>query len=905
MSQAADLASFTVTLEGQAPQVLSFEGTEGISSLPLFTLRLFQPTEYASFEFLTPHDYIGRPLRLTLHSNEHTRHICGIVWRMDLLSFSHQGIEYEVELASSFARLQLNASCRIFQQLSTPEIVTQLIQEHGLQKQLRWMLAETYPPRDYCVQYQESDWDFIARLLEEEGIFFALEHHTQDILVCGDGPHAYSRLPAVMYRPEAPSHLLYDEALRRFEGGVSLRPTSATLRDYRFKSPGVVLESQASGDFAHQGGELYFYPGEFQTLDIGSRLTRARIGEAQTGGTLCRGEGNIRGLHPGDVFELQGHPVSKLARPWLVSRLQHRGAQSQALQASNVGMVTQTLSYQVELEGIPHDQRFVPARRTPRPQIPGLQSAIVVGPSGETLYTDTWGRVKVKFHWDRLNPADESASCWIRVSQAWAGQQFGVFFLPRIGQEVLVQFIEGDPDRPVIIGRVYNDYQKVPYRLPERKTVSTFKTNSVGGSGYNELRFEDLAGQEEVWVHGQRDWNIIIEALKDERIGHNKHLRVGQDHTISVGKNKTETVGMNELSFIGQNRTQQVGRNEQRKVTLNRQQYIGVDDNLKVSGKQLVEVRAHEQIHVKNAHEVSLKKSGLLKTLEGPLEISTQDHLGLHAKTYIKLTCGESSLTLNADGSIYLIGKKVTLKGGSQLKLKAELVMLNPPSLTTPPEEAGSSSGEAAEVAQTEPEQAAAPAPEASGSSAPQKGVDPIADIQSDMAKSPSLQKMYDEASQQGISVKYGAAGGGSYMDRGTNSIVIDPNDSARQTAVIAHELGHATYNAPPYPTCAGKSMEQYADEAVNWHMADEGNAVMANAVVQDELAAQGKNISLETPKEEEAKKIAKDPQKSHETKCAELGDLFGKYANTSNTGQNYDQYYRSHATKNYKSGRC
>lgn len=911
-TSSADMASFTVQLKAHHLVVLQLEGHEGISSLPHFTLRLLQATQYAGYEFLTPSQQLGQSLLLTMHGKNTSRSVSGIIQRFDLLSFSPQGVEYEVELVSCFAKLQLNTNCRIFQQCSTPELVAQVLGEYGLSMRLRWLLAEQYPARDYCVQYQESDWDFIARLLEEEGIFFYLATDPatlEEVLLCGDGPHAYAELDDVCYRPEAPSHLLYEEALRRFEGEACLRPTAVTMRDYRFKSPGVRMDAQAQGDEALGGGTLSFYPGEYQTLSLGNRLSRARMGEAQTGGIGCRGEGNFRAFSPGGVFLLLQHPVPWLARPWLVTRLHHRGAQSQALQASNLGLVVQTLEYQVTLEGIPHDQRFVPPRLTPRPLIRGLQSAVVVGPAGETIYTDAWGRVKVKFHWDRLHPADETASCWIRVSQGWAGQQYGVFFLPRIGQEVLIHFIEGDPDRPVIIGRVYNDYQQVPYKLPDNKTISTLKTHTVGGSGYNELRFEDLHQREEIWVHGQRDWNIVIEELKEERIGHDKRLRVGQDHQISIGKSKTETVGMHEQSSIGMNRTQQVGRHEQRTIAGNRLQQIGVDDNLSVSGKHLSEIGGHEQLRVENAHEVSIKKSSLLKTLTGPLTLSTQDHLGFHAKTYIKLTCGEASLLLKADGSIYLIGKKVELKAGTQLNLKSGMIMLNPPSLTTPLEEAVQGPGGSEELANTET-QATAPAPAPSKSAAPggSQGSNPIADVQSYLEQSPTMQEMWKEASSEGWTVQYGTPGGGSYADRGTMTITIDGNQAGNPAAVtetLAHELGHATYEMPPMPTCAGKTQAEYSAAATQVSLMDEGNATLANATVQQELAEKGLNIGVAGSKSQDYQKIAKDKSKTDEAKCGEIADLFGKYEKTSNTQQNYATYYGNFYNKVYASGRC
>lgn len=667
-------------------EILTLEGHEALNQLFHFTLRLVQKTPYGARDALNPLKLLGTPCQLSLQGAQGQRRICGIVRRFAFVSASTDQLEYEAELVPTWFKLTLNQAHRIFQQKSTPEIIGELFAAHGLADQYRLQLSGTYPPRDYCVQYQESDWNFINRLLEEEGIFYTFQHAETDLLVLGDQCAAYSETGSERFLAEASQHALYEESLRHFSLGARMLPSAVTTRDYRFKSPGVRLESSHVGNKGTGGGEVYHHPGEYVTQDLGQRLTRVRLEAVQREQQHFQAAGNTRRLECGGVFTLQGHPVAAHNRRWVVTQLHHRGAQTQTLEQANVGASDgtdgrtrqQQLDYRVQAQGLPADLLFRPSRQTPVPELVGLQSAVITGPAGEEVYTDQWGRIKLQFQWDRTGTLDEHSSCWVRVDQSWAGQGFGKLFHPRIGQEVWVHFLEGDADRPVIVGRVHNDFQAVPYKLPEKRTLSTLKSQTVGGQGYNEWRFEDQKGKEEIFLHGQKDWRIRVEHDKGERIGLNKNLKVGRHHTIQIGHNKTETVLENDTSQIQKDRQQRIGMNEHRIIGILRDQKIGGDDGLSIGANHQLSVGHDYYIRVGDAQEESVQEHYHLEAQKCVHYASLSDHLGIEAKTALQFKSGGTSMRLQADGTITLEGSvRIGMRADTQMNLKGGLLKLN------------------------------------------------------------------------------------------------------------------------------------------------------------------------------------------------------------------------------------
>lgn len=454
-----------------------------------------------------------------------------------------------------------NRQSRIFQGQSTVEIVEKVLGDGGVQ--MRKALSTSYPPREYCVQYGESDLDFVSRLLEEEGISYFFEHEQgQHTLVLADAPNAAPELPGeprIVFR-EPTKMVAGAEAVFAFSERLEVRPTEFTLRDYDWERPALDLTSRAGGAAL----EVYEYPGGYTNSSAGKALARVRLEEERARSAVSSGSSRSRRLVPGHVFELDEHPIDELNRKYLLVSVRHQGKQPEVLVSGTGGHE----EYRNDFVCIPADVPFRPERRTPRALVHGAQTAIVVGPAGEEIFTDEHGRIKVQFHWDREGNHDDRSSCWIRVSQAWAGPGWGALYLPRIGQEVVVEFLEGDPDRPIVTGAVYNGANPPPISLPAEKTRSTLKSSSSpGGNGSNELRFEDAAGSEEVYLHAQKDLDIVVENDKTQRVGGFEKLlvekdrsrQVGGSQTLQVGKDDTTTVGGSQSLAVGANRTTTVG----------------------------------------------------------------------------------------------------------------------------------------------------------------------------------------------------------------------------------------------------------------------------------------------------------------------------------------------------------
>jgi len=502
----------------------------------------------------------------------------------------------------------------------------------------RQVLHGTHPSREYCVQYRESDLDFISRLMEEEGIYYYFEHaENTHVLVMTDHASVHPPVTGSGVLPYQPRNAgrLTAEHLFAFHYRERLRPGTATLRDYNFKRPAQDLEGRHQGDSV-AGLEVYDYPGSYETAAFGQTLARIRLQELRTPAQTAAGESTCHNLLPGQFFTLAGHLRYTLNQRYLLTEVRTTGAQPQALEETAAGGGNE---FSNTFACIPWRVPYRPPRVTPRPRVQGSQTAIVVGPAGEEIYTDEHGRVKVQFHWDRAGRRDEHSSCWIRVSQAWAGPTWGSMVIPRIGQEVIVDFLEGDPDRPIITGRVYHGTNRAPYPLPANKTRSTLKSNSSkGGGGSNELRFEDAKGAEQLYIHAQKNQDNVVE----------------HDETTKVGRNRTETVGHNETIAIGANRAETVGANEVVTVALTRTHAIGINDALNVGAAQEVAVGAMRTVTVGLSQQVSIGKT---------LTINVGDE--------IVLTTGKACIMMKKDGTILIQGKDITIKGSGNIQVKA------------------------------------------------------------------------------------------------------------------------------------------------------------------------------------------------------------------------------------------
>ncbi|MCA9710957.1 MAG: type VI secretion system tip protein VgrG, partial [Myxococcales bacterium] len=442
----------------------------------------------------------------------------------------------------------LSIDSRVFQERSVPQILQEVLEPrlaaHG--RTLRLDLSGSYEPRDYCVQYRESDLDFATRLMEEEGIALRFDHageEEHEVLVLVDDNGSYPGVTTLDGLTEIP--IIVDrsdnvdlESLQSFELRRRVHGTSVVRLDYDLQQPLDPIVHEATGaDDRGLDRPHYQHMGRRFVLDDGQDLATREQQRHRVGGWVARGRSNVTGLHPGGVFEVFDHGHDAFNRKYLVTRVIHRGEQPED-PADARGP-----QYDNAYECIPHDVAYRPLHRTPRPRVEGPQTATVTGPSGEEIHTDELGRIKVFMHWDRLGARDDTSSCWVRVAQTWAGPSWGSMFIPRIGMEVLVEFLEGNPDRPLVTGCVYNGQNPPPYTLPDDKTKSTLKSNSSpGGDGYNELRFEDAAGAEEIWIHAQKDLNVKVLHNEDTTIDLHQTLQVGGNQTVTIDGNQIITV---------------------------------------------------------------------------------------------------------------------------------------------------------------------------------------------------------------------------------------------------------------------------------------------------------------------------------------------------------------------------
>ncbi|MCU1292292.1 MAG: type secretion protein ImpA [Bryobacterales bacterium] len=436
---------------------------------------------------------------------------------------------YEGVLVPSLWFLSLASDCRIFQNMTAPDIVSKVFEAAGLTA-FKLSLMKTYPPREYCVQYRESNLNFVSRLLEEEGIFYFFEHTSDEhTLILADDPGTISECQGQATAFFSLHSEAWAQEVETLEPQVSVHTGKITLSDYDFEKPKYSLLVNVG-----KKDEVYDYPGKYTDTSDGDRISSIRLDEKEAGRSTVSGTGRCRAFLPGYKFKLSGHFRRDADMEYALVAVQHNAVDSSYFGSDQSST---PFEYSNSFDAIPATTTFRPARRAQKPVIQGVQTALVVGKSGEEIWVYQYGRVKVQFPWDRVGQKDENSSCWVRVSQIWAGKGWGWVSLPRIGQEVVVDFLEGDPDRPIITGRVYNADQTTPYTLPENQTQSGIRTRSSKGGGtanYNEIVFEDKMGSEKLSVHAEKDMDTSVE--------HDDSQLVENDRTITVKGTHTETI---------------------------------------------------------------------------------------------------------------------------------------------------------------------------------------------------------------------------------------------------------------------------------------------------------------------------------------------------------------------------
>ena len=523
MFNPANDTQFSLAIEGVEHdlQVLEFQGREALSQPFAFELELVSERPDLDLESL-----LHQPAFLALSPAGNGIH--GLIYRVAQGDSGKRLTRYHFTLRPQLAYLAHRTNQRIFQHLTVEKIISLVLEEHGIQgNAFRFGLGSVYPERDYCVQYDETDLHFIQRLCEEEGIHYHFQHSASGhVLVFGDDQTGFPKLAAVAYQQD--SGLVADEpVVKRFGLRVETRTSRVTRRDYDFEKPRLTMEAAFQSEF-QPDLEDYDYPGHFTERARGKHLSQRALERHRSDFELAEGESDQPQLVAGHFLTLTEHPRGDWNQLWLLNEIHHEGKQPQVLEESVTSDTSSrdgfTQGYRNHFTATPWDIHFRPALNHLKPKVLGSQTAVVTGPAGEEIHCDEYGRVKVQFHWDREGRADDKTSCWLRVSSSWAGDRYGGIAIPRVGMEVLVTFLEGDPDQPLVTGCLYHKEHVVPYDLPINKTRTVFKTlSSPGGGGYNELRIEDRKGAEQIYIHAQRDWDENIEHDQKIRIGHERH----------------------------------------------------------------------------------------------------------------------------------------------------------------------------------------------------------------------------------------------------------------------------------------------------------------------------------------------------------------------------------------------
>jgi type VI secretion system secreted protein VgrG len=568
-------------------------GSEAVSQIFRFDLDLLSEKDSIKFQ-----DVVGKSVTVQINTADGgKRYLNGFLSAFSQGPQERHLTAYQAQMVPWLWFLTRTADCRIFQNQKVPDIIQKIFTDLKFHDfELR--LYGTYTPRDYCVQYRETDFNFVSRLMEEEGISYFFDHQDgKHVLVLADDPAAYKPCPnqeTARYSFYGPGATYQDDLVTEWHYYEEFRPGAWAQTDYNFETPSTSLAVTVNGKNPY---EIYEYPGEHNVRSLGDRLSKIRLQEQTVPAVVSRGTSTCRNFRSGFQFTLQGHYRSDLNQKYLITAVRHNANQGGNYEVGAPGGDETT--YRNTFECVPASTTFRPPRVTPTPFVQGCQTAVVVGPGGEEIYTDNYGRVKVQFHWDREGKKNENSSCWIRVSQPWAGQGWGAIAIPRIGQEVIVDFLEGDPDQPIITGRVYNAEQMPPFALPGKAVISGVKSNSTkGGGGNNEISLDDTKGTELINIHAQFDQQKKVEHDERVNVGHDRTEQVGNNETITIGNNRTEKVGVNENITIGSNRTEKVGSNETISIGSNRTETVGANETIHIASNRTETVGSSETVTV-------------------------------------------------------------------------------------------------------------------------------------------------------------------------------------------------------------------------------------------------------------------------------------------------------------------
>ncbi len=648
--------------DGLTWQTVYAKHREALSEPYECTLVLTLPAQGAEPDLL-----LGNGARVDLKRGSHTRRVLGVVRRVEDLGTTATHRYVRVVVVPALWTLSQRMDTRIFQDMTVAAIVRKVLQTAGVYQGRGGAVIpgslDALPTRIYCVQHHETDLAFVTRLLEEEGIPYYFRHDGDEgeTLVLAEDAPRWDDVPSTTTSfaiSDGNGAVRSDESVQWFDLCGAMQSTSRTVRDYDFTRPRATLHLTQTQPGVKGERPVYDHPSRLDIYQYsegshtheahdGSRQARVRYQRDASRTRIGRGAGNATGFAPGHVFELTGHHRHDGDGRYLLTRVEHtlqawsdlpedvRASEHLvgALREAGVNVEkgrAQARRYVNEFEVVPASAPWRPAKVTPRPTVKGSQTARVVGPAGEEIWVDWHGRIKVQFHWDREGNEDEHSSCWIRTQQNWAGADWGFMFTPRIGMEVVVTFLDGDPDRPLVTGCVYNGENHVPYELPKDKARSTIKTRSTpGGEGFNELRFEDTKNAEEVFIHAQRDFNEIVL--------HDQNTKVDHDQTLAIGNDRTKTIKGQERVTVEKNRTTLIHENDHLEITENL--------DILVHGSRGASVQVDETLY-------------------------------LRADKRIVIECGGSQIVMTPE-TIHMSSKTVTVLGDTEIVIRGGIVKIN------------------------------------------------------------------------------------------------------------------------------------------------------------------------------------------------------------------------------------
>jgi type VI secretion system secreted protein VgrG len=594
--------------------------------------------------------------------------------------------------------LTRRADCRIFQKMKVPDIVREVFRGGGF-SDFELKLQGSYDQHDYCVQYRETDFNFVSRLLEENGIFYYFRHQKdKHVMVLADDPSVHQSVSSydkVKLRHALGQHVTRD-ALESWWVERTVQPGAYQTTDFDFRAPSssMVKQQEKKRSYAHAGFKIYDYPALPAGLagpaedqggaSLGNviaavgQIAKVRLEELQSAYERFHGRGSCTGLATGAKFELSDAPPD-FAREYAIVATEYSITSNQYVSGSG-----SEFDVSMAIEATDAKTVFRPPRVTPKPLIQGAQTAMVVGKAGEEIDADKYGRVKVQFPWDRLGKKDENSSCWVRVAQVWAGKSWGAIHIPRIGQEVLVEFLEGDPDRPIITGRVYNGDSMPPYALPQNVTQSGIKSrSSKDGSedNCNEIRFEDKKGSELLLLHAEKDMTTEVE--------HDRKLTVGHDSTTEVKNDRTITVDHDETRTIKNDHSTAIQGKEKHDVTGKRTTTVNDDDALTANANRTVKVAmnyqltADEQITLQSgASKLVMKADGTIElhgvkiTIQGDMQIKQSAGMTLELSAGAQLKAGATMVQVQGSGQTQIQGAVVQVQGSGMLMLQGGVTMI-------------------------------------------------------------------------------------------------------------------------------------------------------------------------------------------------------------------------------------